>query len=123
MMTIHQIRHLFSHPLVTAAALTCVTVVAAAQQPAQPPAQPPNAAALERQAEINRRRDTPGTGRFAAMKEEVASLPRHVVYRPKDLAALGRTKLGVVAWATAGAPTMARAAGSICWRSRRMGIS
>jgi hypothetical protein len=57
MMTIHQIRHLFSHPLVTAAALTCVTVVAAAQQPAQAP----DAAALERQAEINRRPDTPGT--------------------------------------------------------------
>lgn len=102
MMTIHQIRQLFSHPLVTAAALTCVTVVAAAQQPAQPPAQPPDAAALERQAEINRRPDTPGTGRFAAMKEEVASLPRHVVYRPKDLAALGRTKLGVVAWGNGG---------------------
>jgi hypothetical protein len=25
-------------------------------------------------------------------------LPAHVVYRPKDLAALGTTKLGVVAW-------------------------
>jgi hypothetical protein len=36
------------------------------------------------------------------MKEEVASLPRHVVYRPKDLAALGRTKLGVVAWGNGG---------------------
>ena len=102
MMTIHQIRHLFSRPLVIAVAVTCVTVVAAAQQPAQPPAQPPDAAALERQAEINRRPDTPGTGRFAAMKEEVTSLPRHVIYRPKDLAALGRTKLGVVAWGNGG---------------------
>jgi hypothetical protein len=36
------------------------------------------------------------------MKEEVASLPRHVVYRPKDVAALGRTKLGVVAWGNGG---------------------
>ena len=27
--------------------------------------------------------DTPGTGRFPAMKEEVASLPNHVVYRPR----------------------------------------
>jgi hypothetical protein len=36
------------------------------------------------------------------MKEEVASLPRHVVYRPKDLAALGSTKLGVVAWGNGG---------------------
>ena len=59
-------------------------------------------AALERQAEINKRPDTPGTGRFAAMKEEVASLPRHVVYRPRDLGALGTTKLGVVAWGNGG---------------------
>jgi len=29
-------------------------------------------------------------------------LPRHVVYRPKDLAALGQTKLGVVAWGNGG---------------------
>ena len=36
------------------------------------------------------------------MKEEVASLPHHVVYRPKDLAGLGRTKLGVVAWGNGG---------------------
>jgi hypothetical protein len=36
------------------------------------------------------------------MKEEVAALPRHVVYRPKDLAGLGRTKLGVVAWGNGG---------------------
>ena len=36
------------------------------------------------------------------MKEETASLPRHVVYRPKDLSALGRTKLGVVAWGNGG---------------------
>ena len=32
------------------------------------------------------------------MKEETASLPRHVVYCLKGLSALGRTKLGVVAW-------------------------
>jgi hypothetical protein len=36
------------------------------------------------------------------MKEEVASLPRHVVYRPKDLASLGNTTLGVVAWGNGG---------------------
>jgi hypothetical protein len=82
---------------------TCLSTLAAAQQPAQPPAAPqPDRAALERQAEINKRPDTPGTGRFAAMKEEVASLPRHVVYRPKDLASLGTTKLGVVAWGNGG---------------------
>ena len=98
-MTTHDIRHLISRPFVVALATTCVTVVALAQQPAPPPV---DRAALERQAEINKQPDTPGTGRFAAMKEEVASLPRHVVYRPKDLAALGRTKLGVVAWGNGG---------------------
>jgi hypothetical protein len=36
------------------------------------------------------------------MKEEVPSLPRHVVYRPKALDGLGRQKLGVVAWGNGG---------------------
>lgn len=39
--------------------------------------------------------DTPGTGRYPALKEEVASLPDHVLYRPADLDAMGSTKLGV----------------------------
>ena len=99
-MATHDIRHVISRPLVVALATTCVTVVTIAQQPAAPPSV--DRAALERQAEINARPDTAGSGRFAAMKEEVASLPRHVVYRPTDLAALGRTKLGVVAWGNGG---------------------
>ena len=101
-MTTSDIRHLFSRPLI-AVGTACITIVVAAQQPPQQPARPPvDRAELERQAEISKRPDTPGTGRFAAMKEEVASLPRHVVYRPKDLAALGGTKLGVVAWGNGG---------------------
>ena len=39
--------------------------------------------------------DTPGTGPFPAIKEEIATLPDHVVYRPADLAKLGSTKLGL----------------------------
>ena len=103
-MTTYFVRRLFSHSLTVAAIIAGVSLTtAAAQQPAQQPAAPPvDRAALERQAEINARPDTPGSGRFAAMKEEVAALPRHVVYRPKDLAALGRTKLGVVAWGNGG---------------------
>ena len=92
--------HLFSLPMALAVAAACVSTLVAAQQPAAPPQ--PDRAALERQAEINKRPDTPGTGAFPAMKEEIASLPRHVVYRPKDLSALGRTKLGVVAWGNGG---------------------
>jgi len=77
------------------------TAVAAAQQP--PAGAPVDRAAQERQAaELNARPDTPGSGQFPAMKEEVASLPHHVVYRPKDLGALGRQKLGVVAWGNGG---------------------
>src|SRR5690606_9529574 len=44
------------------------------------------------------RPDERGSGRYPALKEEIASLPDHVVYRPADLAALGNQKLGVVAW-------------------------
>ena len=103
MTTSQQTQRLFSRPIALAVVTACVSTLAAAQQPAQPAAPPqPDRAALERQAEINKRPDTPGTGRFAAMKEEVSSLPRHVIYRPKDLAALGNMKLGVVAWGNGG---------------------
>jgi hypothetical protein len=103
-MTTHDIRRLCCRSLIVALVASFVGVVAVAQQPATQPAAPPqpDRAALERQAELNSRPDTPGSGRFAAMKEEVASLPRHVVYRPKNLAALGNTKLGVVAWGNGG---------------------
>jgi len=46
--------------------------------------------------------DTAGTGPYPAMKEEVATLPRHVIYRPQDLGALSKQKLGVVAWGNGG---------------------
>ena len=52
--------------------------------------------------ETNSLPDNPGTGPYPAMKEQVASLPDHVVYRPRDLAALGKLKLGVVAWGNGG---------------------
>jgi hypothetical protein len=97
-MTTHDIHHFVGRSLAVGF-IACWVGAAAAQQATPPPA---NQAAAARQAEINKRPDTPGTGRFAAMKEEVASLPRHVVYRPKDLAVLGSTKLGVVAWGNGG---------------------
>lgn len=50
----------------------------------------------------NRRPDNIGTGPFVAIKEEVASLPAHVVYRPARLDSLGDLKLGVVAWGNGG---------------------
>ena len=78
-MTKHLTRRVVSGPLF--AALVLVAGAAAAQPPGGTNNQP----------------DTPGTGPFPAIKEEVSSLPAHVVYRPKDLTALGSTKLGVVA--------------------------
>jgi hypothetical protein len=102
MTTSQQTQRLFSSPTALIAVTACVSTLAAAQQPSQPAAPQPDRAALERQAAINTRPDMPGTGRFPAMKEEVSSLPRHVVYRPNDLAALGNTKLGVVAWGNGG---------------------
>lgn len=50
------------------------------------------AAMRERQ---NATPDTPGAGRYPALKETVASLPDHTVYRPADLGKLGSRKLGV----------------------------
>jgi hypothetical protein len=39
--------------------------------------------------------DTQGTGKFPALKEETASLPDHVIYRPAKLSDLGPVKLGI----------------------------
>ena len=68
---------------------------AVAQQPPAPAAPPPPNP-------TNTLPDNVGTGRYPAMKEEVASLPDHVVYRPRDLAAVGAGQLGVVAWGNGG---------------------
>ncbi len=79
-------------------------LLALAATAAEPPAVSPEAQAraAAQQAERNRQPDNSGTGRFPAMKEEVASLPDHVVYRPKDLARAGANELGVVAWGNGG---------------------
>src|SRR5689334_3823280 len=78
--------------------LGIAALLATAGAPAQAPA--PSAderarAMTEMRERQNALPDTPGTGRFPALKEEVASLPEHVVYRPADLGALGKRKLGV----------------------------
>lgn len=43
-----------------------------------------------------------GTGRFPAILEERADLPNHVVYRPADLKALGKQRLGVYIFGNGG---------------------
>ena len=88
-------------PALAALYLGCAAI-AAAQTPAPPPRVLDQQAAARLVADNNALPDPPGTGRFPAMKEEVASLPKHVVYRPADLTALGGQKLGVVAWGNGG---------------------
>lgn len=55
-------------------------------------------AAAEQQARFDAIPDTPGTGRFPAIKEADPGLPDQIVYRPADLDALGDTRLGVYAF-------------------------
>ena len=85
-MNSQDIRHFAFRPLAIALVSACVAGLAGAQQDTGASTRP----------------DTPGTGPFPAMKEEVASLPAHVVYRPANLSALGGLKLGVVAWGNGG---------------------
>jgi len=69
-----------------------LTTDAGAQANSTAPATDARAALRERQ---NATPDTPGTGRYPAIKEETPSFPDHVVYRPVDLGKLGSRKLGV----------------------------
>jgi hypothetical protein len=78
------------HPIVNVGAAALMTLCLASNVSAQPD----NAG--------NSLPDNVGSGAWPAIKEEVASLPQHVVYRPRDLAALGEQKLGVVAWGNGG---------------------
>ena len=77
--------------------LSALAIAATAQaQTAAPTTVDERAAAMAAErARHNAIPDTPGTGKYPAMKEEVPSLPDHVVYRPADLGKLGAVKLGV----------------------------
>ncbi|MGQ3046512.1 MAG: poly(ethylene terephthalate) hydrolase family protein [Niveispirillum sp.] len=46
--------------------------------------------------------DTPGSGPYPALKEEDRSLPEHTVYRPADVASLGKVRLPIVVWGNGG---------------------
>jgi len=78
----------------------CLLPLTAEAQPAAPT--PEQVAAAAARAKQNAMPDTPGTGAFPALKEEVASLPDHVVYRPADLGKLGSTKLGLYLFGNGG---------------------
>lgn len=53
-------------------------------------------------AEFARLPDTGGTGPYKAVRDLDPALPKHVIYRPRDLAALGGKKLGVIIWGNGG---------------------
>ena len=60
------------------------------------------ASQAEAEARYNAMPDTPGTGPYPAIKETDPHFPDHVVYRPRDLNALGSQKLGVLVWGNGG---------------------
>ncbi len=90
----------FNRPFTIAVMAACLGSQVLAQAPAA--LTPEQQAMRKEMEELNKQPDPAGTGRFAAMKEAAASLPDHVVYRPRDLAAMGSMKLGVVAWGNGG---------------------
>ena len=77
---------------ILALALVGAASSAFAQQAPTPEARAQAAEAQRRQDALP---DTPGTGRYAALKEIDPLLAEHVIYRPANLEALGGTKLGV----------------------------
>lgn len=84
-------------------ALTVIAFAVGSASVAQTPIPPADAAqfAAERAADMARP-DSPGTGRFRAVKEVDRAFPNHVIYRPADIAALGDTKLGIMVWGNGG---------------------
>ncbi|MEO8308009.1 MAG: hypothetical protein ABI616_08205 [Pseudomonadota bacterium] len=90
--------------LCRASMLMLGSLVCTAALTAQPPA--PSAAQQQQEAEQRARHermpDTKGTGRFPAIKEEVSSLPDHVVYRPAQVSSLGAVKLGIYLFGNGG---------------------
>jgi len=92
----------FNRTFTIAVMAACLSSQVLAQAPAPAAPTPEQQAMRKEMEELNKQPDPAGTGRFAAMKEAVASLPDHVVYRPRDLAAMGSMKLGVVAWGNGG---------------------
>jgi len=87
---------------VTVAAGHWMLAGAALPPPSKAPPQFDRAAMEAEVAVFNKKPDQPGTGPYPAIKEVDPTLPDHVIYRPKDLSALGKTKLGVLAWGNGG---------------------
>jgi hypothetical protein len=91
------------HKLLARAAFMSALTAAVPSVIAQPTPNPAaQAEAAERERKQDATPDTAGTGPYAAVKELDAGLPEHVIYRPENLAALGKTKLGVYVFGNGG---------------------
>ncbi len=92
--------------LLLAGAGLMAAAATSAQQGPPPgmPVPPPGLMEHLREMEIkfNATPDTPGDGAYPAIKEELATLPEHVVYRPADLSKLGGHKLPILVWGNGG---------------------
>jgi dienelactone hydrolase len=82
------------------AILSTLTLTAAIAQ--QAPSPEVARAQVEMRARQNSMPDTRGSGKFPALKEEVASLPDHVIYRPANLTDLGDARLGLYIFGNGG---------------------
>lgn len=78
--------------------LLVAAVLAGCGRAPEPAAALPETPTDEIEALRNSMPDTPGTGRFAAIKEIDPGLPGQAIYRPADLQAMGDTKLGIYAF-------------------------
>jgi len=69
---------------------------------AQTSSRAPDAGSADADARYDAMPDMPGTGPYPAIKEIDPRFPDHVIYRPRDLKAPGRQKLGVLVWGNGG---------------------
>lgn len=102
MARLHRTRRYAWHGALIGSLLTLS--VAASAQDTPPPARRP-ALTPEQEAERDasyKLPNPPGSGPFAAIQEMDPSLPNFTVYRPANLAATGRLKLGVMIWGNGG---------------------
>lgn len=91
--------------LIAALSLVALPVLAASALAQGAPPPRPDTMTPEERASMTAamaRPSGPGSGPYPAIMEVDPTLANHVVYRPADLAALGKRKLGVLIWGNGG---------------------
>jgi dienelactone hydrolase len=87
---------------VAGAALLILSASALAQEPNTNTDQDQARRVAAARAAANAMPDTPGTGPYPAAIMTDPTLPNHVIYRPANLAGLGKKKLGILLWGNGG---------------------